>query len=63
MSTDEPGEQGPRRLSEPELRAAFADGFTVESIEPARFEVVPGIAGAEFSPGGARALFATLRRV
>jgi len=63
MSVDEPGEQGPRRLSEPELRAAFSDGFVVESIEPARFEVVPGIPGAEFSPGGARALFATLRRV
>lgn len=62
MSPAEPGEQGPRRVSEEEIRAAFADGFTVESIEPARFEVVPGIAGAEFSPGGAHALFTTLRR-
>lgn len=63
MSPAEPGEQGPRRVAEEELRAAFADGFAVESIEPARFEVVPGIAGAEFSPGGAHGLFATLRRV
>ena len=62
MSPVEPGAQGPRRVTEGEIRTAFADGFMVESIEPARFEVVPGIAGAEFSPGGAHALFATLRR-
>lgn len=63
FSPAEPGPHGPRRVSEVELRAAFATGWKVESIEPARFEVVPGIPGAEFSPGGARALFATIRRV
>ena len=36
--------------------------WVIESIEPARFEVVPGIPGAEFGPGGARAQFVTIRR-
>jgi hypothetical protein len=50
-------------VGESELRAAFREGFLVESFEPARFESVPGIAGAEFTPGGARAWFAVVRRV
>jgi len=58
----EPGEHGPRRVSERELREAFANGWQVETIEPSRFEVVPGIPGAEFGPGGARAWFAVVRR-
>jgi len=63
FSDSEPGEHGPRRVSERELRDAFADGWVVESIEPARFEVVPGIPHAIFSEGGAKAQFATIRRV
>ena len=59
----EPGEHGPRRVSERELREAFANGWQVETIEPARFEVVPGIPGAEFGPGGAQAWFTVVRRV
>lgn len=62
MSPDEPGSHGPRRVSAEEIRATFADGWVIESIEPARFEVVPGIPGAEFGPGGARAQFVTIRR-
>jgi len=62
FATDEPGSHGPRRVAEHELRDAFCEGWVVESIEPSRFEVVPGIAGAEFTPGGARAWFATIRR-
>ena len=62
MSDAEPGTHGPRRVAEPELRAAFAAGWEVESVEPARFEVVAGIPGAEFTPGGARSLFAVIRR-
>jgi len=58
----EPGEHGPRRVSERELREAFARGWTIEKIEPTRFETVPGIPGAEFTPGGARAWCATIRR-
>ncbi len=63
FSTAEPGDHGPRRVSEAEIRAAFNVGWEIESIEPARFEVVPGIPGAEFSPGGAQAWFTQVRRV
>ena len=62
FSTAEPGRQGPRRIAEADLRAAFGRGWQIESIEPALFETVPGIPGAEFTPGGARALFAVIRR-
>ena len=62
MADSEPGTHGPRRVSTAEIDAAFRDGWEVESIAPAVFEVVPGIPGAEFSPGGARAWFATIRR-
>lgn len=62
FSTAEPGEHGPRRVSEAELRAAFSSGWVVEAIEPARFEVVPGVPNAEFTPGGAHAWFVRVRR-
>jgi 2-polyprenyl-3-methyl-5-hydroxy-6-metoxy-1,4-benzoquinol methylase len=62
FSDAEPGTHGPRRVGEQELRSAFADGWEVETIEPSRFESVPGVPGAEFTPGGARAWFATIRR-
>ena len=62
FADSEPGTHGPRRISERELREAFAAGWEVEAIEPARFEVVPGIPGAEFGPGGAQAWFAVIRR-
>ena len=62
FSDAEPGTHGPRRMSEAELRRAFGPGWAIESLEPARFEVLPGIPGAEFTPGGARAWFARVRR-
>lgn len=34
-----PGDQGPRRITRAELDAAFASGWTLESVEPCRFEV------------------------
>jgi SAM-dependent methyltransferase len=34
-----PGTQGPRRVTQADLRAAFASGWEVERIEAARFEV------------------------
>jgi len=39
FSDRQPGDWGPRRVSKAELRSAFADGWTIESIEPAEFEV------------------------
>ena len=62
FSDAEPGTHGPRRMSEAELRRAFGPGWAIESLEPSRFEVLPGIPGAEFTPGGARAWFARVRR-
>jgi SAM-dependent methyltransferase len=52
-----PGDWGPRRVTEQELRASFADGWAVERIEPAMFEL------AEGSPlGPVDAWFATIAR-
>jgi SAM-dependent methyltransferase len=39
FSDEEPGSWGPRRVTHDELRAAFAVGWQVESIEPALFEI------------------------
>lgn len=37
-----PGDWGPRRVGEQELRDAFARGWTAESIERATFDLAPG---------------------
>lgn len=42
FSDRQPGDVGPRRVSQDELRAAFADGWTVTSIEAETFEVNAG---------------------
>ncbi len=58
----EPGSDGPRRVSQPELEQAFADGWKFDSIDPARFEIIPDLTGFEFSPGGPKSYFCTIRR-
>jgi ubiquinone/menaquinone biosynthesis C-methylase UbiE len=63
FSDQEPGEQGPRRVTEQELHAAFSTGWEIESITPARFETRPDLEGITFSPGGPKAWFATIRRL
>jgi SAM-dependent methyltransferase len=55
FSDEELGTEGPRRVSQQELRDAFADGFAIESIEPSQFEVNPRLSGTSFSPGGPKA--------
>lgn len=62
FSDDEPGTEGPRRVSRQELHAAFFGGWNVESIEPSRFEVRPDLKGFTFSPGGPKAWFAVIQR-
>jgi len=42
FSDRQPGEWGPRRVSQDELRAAFSDGWSVISIEADTFEINPG---------------------
>src|SRR5579871_3596477 len=52
FSEDEPGTQGPRRVSKKELHDAFAEGWSIESIEPSKFEVRPDLTDISFSEGG-----------
>jgi cyclopropane fatty-acyl-phospholipid synthase-like methyltransferase len=62
FSDEEPGSEGPRRISQKELRDAFANGWDIESIEPVRVEVNPAFKDANFSDGGPKAWFAVIRR-
>lgn len=62
FSDAEPGTHGPRRVSKNELEAAFATGWSVETIEPSRFETLPGLKDFTFSEGGPKAWFAVIRR-
>lgn len=39
-----PGDDGPRRVTQAELRTAFSAGWTVEAIEPERFDVTDAFA-------------------
>ena len=63
FSDEEPGEQGPRRVSKKELHAAFAEGWVIESLEPTRAEVRPDLKEFSFSQGGPKAWFAVVLRV
>jgi cyclopropane fatty-acyl-phospholipid synthase-like methyltransferase len=63
FSDEEPGEQGPRRVSRKEIEDAFAESWAVESIEPTRFEVRPNLTDSSFSEGGPKAWFVVVRRV
>ncbi len=38
FSEHQPGDWGPRRVTRAEIRSTFADGWTVDTIEPATFE-------------------------
>ena len=62
FSDEEPGTQGPRRVSKKELHDAFAQGWVIESIEPSRYEVRPDLKDLTFSDGGPMAWFAVVRR-
>jgi SAM-dependent methyltransferase len=44
FSEQTPGDAGPRRVTQAEIHAAFAAGWTVERIEGARFDVLEGFA-------------------
>jgi cyclopropane fatty-acyl-phospholipid synthase-like methyltransferase len=62
FSDEEPGTQGPRRVSKEELHDAFAEGWSIESIEPSRAEVRPDLKDFQFSEGGPKAWFVVVRR-
>jgi cyclopropane fatty-acyl-phospholipid synthase-like methyltransferase len=56
FSDRQPGDWGPRRVTEAELRASFADGWRIDSIEPAVLEIT-------ISPDGAQAWLASFTRL
>jgi SAM-dependent methyltransferase len=62
FSDEEPGTQGPRRVSKAELHDAFAQRWNIESIESSRFEVRLDLKDLTFSKGGPKAWFAVIRR-
>jgi SAM-dependent methyltransferase len=59
---EEPGTEGPRRVSRQELYDAFADDWVVESVHPCRIEVNPKFTQITFSEGGPKGWFAVVRR-
>src|SRR3984893_15799663 len=61
FSDEEPGTQGPRRVSKKQLHDAFSQGWSVESIQAARFEVIPDFKEMTFSDGGPKAWFVVVR--
>jgi cyclopropane fatty-acyl-phospholipid synthase-like methyltransferase len=62
FSDREPPGDGPRRVSQAEIRAAFSSGWEVESIQHARFETRPDLKEIRFSEGGPFAWFCVIRR-
>jgi len=56
FSDRQPGDWGPRRIRQEELRASFVDGWRVDAIEAAELEVT-------FSPDPVQAWLATITRL
>ncbi|MDQ6856540.1 MAG: class I SAM-dependent methyltransferase [Candidatus Dormibacteraeota bacterium] len=56
FSDRQPGDWGPRRISEAELREAFAVGWSIKSIEALKFTVT-------IDPGEVEAWLATIERL
>jgi SAM-dependent methyltransferase len=62
FSDQEPPGQGPRRVTQQEIRDAFRDGWQVVEIREARFQVTDHPVAKTFSPGGPKAWLATITR-
>lgn len=63
FSDNEPGTQGPRRVTRKELHDTFAGGWEIESVESSRYEVRPDLKDLNFSEGGPRAWFVVVQKV
>jgi hypothetical protein len=46
FSDHQPGDWGPRRVAQEEIRVAFSEGWVIDSIEPAVIDLVFNAAGA-----------------
>jgi hypothetical protein len=55
FSDEEPGDWGPRRVTEREIRDVFAEGWTIDAIVAARLHVT-------FDPAGAQAWRVSMTR-
>lgn len=55
FSDRQPGDFGPRRVTQAEIHASFAGGWRIDSIEPARFDI-------RFDPNVAEAWLARMTR-
>ena len=55
FSDRQPGDWGPRRITEAELRESFTDGWRIDSLEPATIEIT-------LDPTGAQAWLAAMTR-
>jgi ubiquinone/menaquinone biosynthesis C-methylase UbiE len=55
FSDRQPGEGGPRRITQGEIRTSFADGWDIDSIEPTMIEVT-------YDPSGVLAWHAAITR-
>lgn len=62
FSDEQPGEIGPRRISQAELREVFSDAWTIESITATQFEPNPNAEERHFGDEGPKAWFAIIRR-
>ena len=62
FSDQEPPGQGPRRVTQQEIRNAFRDGWQVTEIQEARFQTTDHPVARTFSPGGPKAWLATITR-
>ena len=62
FSDEEPPGQGPRRITQQEIRDAFHDGWKVDEIRPARFQTSDHPETRTFTPGGPKAWLATIAR-
>lgn len=58
FSDREPGDWGPRRLARKEIEATFSDGWIIESLEAAVFDINP-----IFGATTAQAWLAMVRRL
>lgn len=62
VSDAEPGTDGPRRISQNELRETFAVNWKIDSISPYQFETRRDLPEISFSEGGPRAWFMVAQR-
>ena len=56
FSDRQPGDWGPRRVTEKEIRESFADGWRIDSVEPTVLDIT-------IDPNGAQAWLASISRI